>query len=341
MNILIPPKENSSIKKEVKFTLGKYTIFAGENNAGKTNLMLALKDILPTEQTIYIPAESIWANDHLKTSAAGDPMRDAFSKIIAVTIEQLPGINYESVKEFLDKISKTFDSFNVKNIKLELGTKKLNENDIKKIIKDEISKKILNSVVKDSYGEGCDLKIENLGQGTQRLIIAAILQELGKVKTQTEELFLIFEEPEIYLHPKLKKSLYDTLFAISENGIKVILTTHDPYFIELGAGQKIYNVIRDADGATSVITPLLNGVLDDPTYAEVNYVIFDVPSTDYLLQLYHQVEERKIKGFKDHIIDNISVYDIRGSLAHKRTGKPNITEDIKNNTIIYLRNLLI
>ena len=69
MNIKIPPQENSSITKEIKFELGKYTIFAGENNAGKTNLMKALKSVLPEEQTIYIPAEKIQAQEHLKTAA--------------------------------------------------------------------------------------------------------------------------------------------------------------------------------------------------------------------------------------------------------------------------------
>ena len=245
-----------------------------------------------------------------------------------------------------NKISKTFDSFNVENIKLELGVKKLNEVDVKKVIKDEISKKILNSIVKDSYGTGCDLKIEEVGQGTQRLIIVAILQELGKAHTQNNELFLIFEEPEIYLHPKLKRSLYNALFEISKNNINVILTTHDPYFIELGVGQKIYNVFRDSNGATC-IGSVLNGVLGNSSHAEINYVIFGVSSTDYFLQLYQKADENAVSGLKEHKIEGISMFDIRGSLAHKTnsTGQngivqPDITEDIKKKSIEYLRSIL-
>ena len=345
--IEILPREDSSVTKKISLELGKYTILAGENNAGKTNLVKALMDVLPTEQTIYIPAESIVAEEHLKTTATGDPMREAFSKLIKVTVDQLPQINYDDVEEFLKKITATFDSFNVPNISLGLGVKKLDREKIEKIVKDEVSKKILNSTVKDNYGSGHNLKISAVGQGTQRLIIVSILQELSKARTQAEELFLIFEEPEIYLHPKLKRSLYEALVAISENNIKVIITTHDPYFIELGADQIIYNVFRDTNGATDIQLPSIRQVLDAPTYAETTYVIFDTPSTDYFLQLYQQVEEKGGVDFKTEKIDGISLSKIRASLAHKtasygRSGEPqaSVTEDLKKKAIDYLRGVL-
>lgn len=348
MNIKILPKKNSSITKEIEFKLGKYTIFAGENNAGKTNLMKAIREELPENQTIYIPAESVKAQDHLNTTKKEDPMREAFLKLVDVGLEELPTINYEVVEDLLNKISIAFDTYEVKKIKLELHVKKLTESDVKKIIKEEVSKKILNSVVKDSYGTGCDLAIEEVGQGTQRLIIVATLQELSKIKLEKGKgLFLIFEEPEIYLHPRLKRSLYEALTKISENGISVILTTHDPYFIELGADQTIYNVSRGDDGATRIDPPLLKSILDTPSHAEINYVIFDVPSTDYLLQLYQKASEDGVSEFKTHMIGGLSLYDIRANLTHKTnsTGRNiprnlTISEDIKKKTIDYLRSVL-
>ncbi len=347
MNITILPREDSSLTKEIEFEIDKYTIFAGENNAGKTNLMKALRDHLPEDRVIYIPAESIQADNHVKTSAQTDPMRAAFLKLVDVTIGELPNVNYEIVEGFLNKISKTFDSFGVPNIKLGLAVKKLSEGDVKKIIKEEVSKKILDSVIKDNYGAGCDIEIDKVGQGTQRLIIAAILQELSKVKAPSEELFLIFEEPEIYLHPRLKRNLYNALSEIAENhNIKVIITTHDPYFIELGSDQLIYNVLRDSDGST-IVTKSIDAVLSSSTYAEVNYIVFGVPSTDYLLQLCQQAEDNGL-SFKDELIDGIKIFDIRGTLAHKtnskgRSGNPQplITEDLKNKTIEYLRSILV
>lgn len=347
MDITIPAQTDSCVSKELKFELGKYTIFAGENNAGKTNLMKALRKVLPEDRTIYIPAESVIAVDHLKTGSKEDPMRDAFLKLVEVNLAQMPTVNYASVEGFLNSISSTFGTYNVKNISLDLSVKKLTETDIKKIIKDEVSKKILSSVIKDTYGAGCDLTIEDVGQGTQRLIIAATLQELSRSKIASgEELFLIFEEPEIYLHPKLKQSLYQALLEMSENNVKVILTTHDPYFIELGADHIIHNVFRDDTGATSVSRPL-EGILTPSTHAEINYVIFEVPSSDYLLQLYQKALEGSVPNFEKYNIDGVSVYDIRAGIAHRTEKKgrrektvPDITEKIKKETIDYLRSVI-
>jgi len=347
MNITISPRDNSSITKELQFELGKYTIFAGENNAGKTNLIEALKEQLPQDKVIYIPAESIKVEEHVKTGAKEDPMRAALLKLIDVTVNQLPEVNYDFIQSFLGRISETFDSFKVKNMELKLGVKKLTADDVKKIIKDEVSKKILNSVIKDKYGSGCELKLEEVGQGTQRLIIAAILQELSKTEAGSDEMFLIFEEPEIYLHPRLKNSLHKALLNITSGSIRVIVTTHDPYFVELGADQKIHNVIRDIDGATS-IESFSDKALDYESFPEVNYLIFGVASTDYLLQLYQSAEEEKIADFKDHQINSIALSDIRAALAHRTTStgwknakQPDVTEDMKREAIDYLRGVLI
>lgn len=347
MIIDVPPQENSSVSKAVSLELGNYTILAGENNAGKTNLVKALVSVLPSDRTIYIPAEHIMAEQQFKTSAADDPMREAFLRIVEVTVGTLPRINYEAVTELLSKITATFESFKVPSISLVLSTKELTKKDIEKIVKDEISKKILNSVVNDSYGEGHDLKISEVGQGTQRLIITAVLHELSKVKAHNEEMFLVFEEPEIYLHPKLKRSLYEALTQISQQNIRVIITTHDPYFIELGADQTIYNVVRDLDGATIVQSPADEAVLGDSD-AEVSYIIFGVPSTDYLLQLYQIACLEKKVVREDYEIDGIKLYNIRSALAHKtnRIGRgagpqPEVGEDIKKKAIDHIRSVLL
>ena len=83
------------------------------------------------------------------------------------------------------------------------------------------------------------------------------------------------------------------------------------------------------------------------SHAEINYVIFGVSSTDYFLQLYQKADENAVSGLKEHKIEGISMFDIRGSLAHKTnsTGQngivqPDITEDIKKKSIEYLRSIL-
>ena len=89
-------------------------------------------------------------------------------------------------------------------------------------------------------------------------------------------------------------------------------------------------------------------LLNYTSHAEINYVIFDVPSTDYLLQLFHQAEDNGL-DFKNYRIDGFTVSDIRTSLAHKpglvdrnsKKSKPVATEYLKKKTINYLRSILI
>lgn len=82
--------------------------------------------------------------------------------------------------------------------------------------------------------------IETKGDGMKRAVTFALLRGYVEVKakrssqvTQTESnrnhyLFL-FEEPELYLHPKAQRSLYEALGQISKDH-QVCVSTHSPYF---------------------------------------------------------------------------------------------------------------
>lgn len=363
MKITIPPQEDSSIAENIdEIDLGSYTIFAGENNAGKTHLMNAIREKIVEDKVgkiIYIPAEKISAEEQMKTGAASDPMRSAIAELINITVDSMPNIEYEKITELFDNISKTFNGFNVVGAELQLTQKKFTESDVKKSIHDAVVKKVLEAKVIDTYDESEDsllLAVGNASQGTQRLIVASVIQELGKVGVSDDEIFILFEEPEIYLHPRLKRSLYDSLFALShsqDSKISVIVSTHDPYFIELGSEQKIYEVFRNPEKNHSTDVREIEGgvgVLDYRSDAEINYLIFDVVSTDYLLQLYQKAEESQGENDfnKNEKINGITIFDIRKSVAHKtekpdrKTGKqiPEITEDIKRDAIVYLQGVL-
>ena len=110
--------------------------------------------------------------------------------------------------------------------------------------------KVTKAIVKDLYDSDIDdVELKNIGTGTRRMIVTALIRYYAHAKIKNDEkTLLVFEEPEVYLHPRWKKGLYESLFKLSaiENK-KVLITTHDPYFIELGKDQKIYQVYRDLD----------------------------------------------------------------------------------------------
>ena len=95
---------------------------------------------------------------------------------------------------------------------------------------------------------GFTVSAQEMGEGMQNAIVLAILQAFEE--TQRHGAILLIEEPEMFLHPQMQRSLYKTLRRIGENN-QIIYTTHSPHFI----GVPDYNdivLVRKQAGATKV-----------------------------------------------------------------------------------------
>ncbi len=298
MEIIIPGGKDSCIRKELKINLGNYTVLAGVNNSGKTSIVRTLikhKDLSDYEK-IHVPAENVKPKESvLKNTAAGD----SFYKIIQDILKPFfnESILDNLIKEF-DKSSDKVDFIKgVNNILRDFGVDK-KEFDIKipqDKFKEGVIVKIAEGIVRDLYKTDIEeVNIDDVGMGTQRLIIAALIQyyEINKMDNGKKTL-LIIEEPEIYLHPKWKNSLNNTLVKLSENGnIKVLITTHDPYFIDIAKDQKIYKVFRNEnhDDATDIEEIKKESfLLPYNSSSEINYFVFDLPTRTYFLELYESM----------------------------------------------------
>ena len=84
--------------------------------------------------------------------------------------------------------------------------------------------------------------VDNKGDGFKRAITFSILRSYvqlsqdiswkknaDKTKAVRKKFLFLFEEPELYLHPRAQNILYDALSLISERH-QVIVTTHSPFF---------------------------------------------------------------------------------------------------------------
>ncbi|MFA4956537.1 MAG: AAA family ATPase [Candidatus Methanoperedens sp.] len=72
-------------------------------------------------------------------------------------------------------------------------------------------------------------KIINTASGIKSLGILQLLENAGEFN---KNLLLIIDEPEVHLHPEWQIEYAKILIQLVENGIKVIITSHSPYFIE-------------------------------------------------------------------------------------------------------------
>jgi len=274
-------KEYKTIPKDFILELKQMTVITGENNSGKTNFIKAVDDKRGAEfldendgkltpKIVYIAAENIKPSDsECKPSAKGTGLiknlAELFSNLeIKFELENKGNI-IENIKDLIDKTNKNLESFTGDNKhKLKIDT---NEDELDSAI-------IIQALIKKITGEEDEQErdLEVLGQGTQRIIVVSILKAyidiLIERRVHTEKpILVLFEEPEIYLHPKLKRTLNVTLEKIAEqDNHQVIITTHDPYFVFKnfeGEEKKIFS-FEKKDGVTKVSSnKIVYGIEDE------------------------------------------------------------------------------
>ncbi|MDN6888390.1 AAA family ATPase [Variovorax sp. CAN2819] len=122
--------------------------------------------------------------------------------------------------------------------------------------------------------------IENKGDGIKRSLTFALLQAYvlhleEQVQAAQNEgavsrpLFFLFEEPELYLHPKSQRVLFNTLARIASSH-QVALTTHSPLFFAPGVTAAFVRVAKRAVAEAKPEGVLYPVNFDlDPTSAEV------------------------------------------------------------------------
>lgn len=86
-----------------------------------------------------------------------------------------------------------------------------------------------------------------LGEGFQNALVLSILQAYEQ--RRKEGAVLLIEEPEMFLHPQMQRSLYKTLREIGEKN-QVIYTTHSPHFVAVPDYHEVILVRKGMDGTT-------------------------------------------------------------------------------------------
>jgi len=101
--------------------------------------------------------------------------------------------------------------------------------------------------------DSTDRKFDLHGHGLIRQAIINILA-LFKDTKDGEKHIILFEEPELYLHPSNKRKFRDTLYQISEQEeYQIICVSHDPQLIDMGREHtSLARFIKNSDGKTEI-----------------------------------------------------------------------------------------
>jgi len=111
-----------------------------------------------------------------------------------------------------------------------------------------------NAKIEIHDGGGCGT-VDTMGDGLKRSVIFSLFktyaqlasqpgwQKRGSSSKSTSRLLFLFEEPELYLHPKAQRTLFDALGKLSETN-QVIVTTHSPAFFSADRTKVFAKIVK-------------------------------------------------------------------------------------------------
>ena len=89
--------------------------------------------------------------------------------------------------------------------------------------------------------DGESRAIEELGTGQQQILALSFAHAYAKSFLGQGLIFAV-DEPEAHLHPLAQKWLAKQMYAMTKDGLQVVVTTHSPHFIDLEYLESIYLV---------------------------------------------------------------------------------------------------
>ena len=102
---------------------------------------------------------------------------------------------------------------------------------------------------------------ERMGSGIQSAVVISLLQAYREL--HKENAVLLFEEPELFLHPHGRRHLYRLLCELAESGTQVIYTTHSQDFVDLAQLDCVQLVTKSLDEGTCLKPPASAALSND------------------------------------------------------------------------------
>jgi len=151
-------------------------------------------------------------------------------------------------------------------------------------IKFNINNMMLEFLIED---DEVKYKTKTTGQrsdGFKQFISFLLTISAEHANSSLERSLLLLDEPETHLHPKAQEFLRDELIKITSNKLNniVFFATHSSYMIDRDCIERCVRVEKRGNAKTKLVE-IQPGI---SSYAEINYEVFDVTSSDYHNELY-------------------------------------------------------
>jgi putative ATP-dependent endonuclease of the OLD family len=223
-----------------------------------TGLDKSVTSLLP--EPIYIPAVKD-LNDEVKTTSTA-----TFGRLLSILFEdiehQLPALesSFERLRTQLNVVTKEDGKESderlpeVRQIE-SLIQRNLQESFPRASVRLEIPPPRLRSLLEEAQiavNDGISGPFKTKGDGLRRSVAFAILRAYVDLKTARptgpdsaqQPCLLLFEEPEVFLHPRAQRKLFEALTVFSDYN-DVLVSTHSSAFYAPGATGTFVKVVKD------------------------------------------------------------------------------------------------
>lgn len=124
--------------------------------------------------------------------------------------------------------------------------------------------------------------------GFKQFISFLLTLSTERVNKDLRKTIMLLDEPETHLHPQAQLNLMKELIKLTTDLKHIVLyATHSNYMIDKVNLQRNIKVIKKKNETTK----LDKISKSKSTYSEVNYTVFDIPTTDYHNELYGYLED--------------------------------------------------
>lgn len=116
---------------------------------------------------------------------------------------------------------------------------------------------------------GALVPLDRMGDGWQSLVRLAALDVLRNYPNElSDRVVLLYEEPETFLHPHLRRKLRDVFQDLASQGWTIVAATHAPEFISLQREQHIVRLHRRTDAVIKGAI-LTQDIAEGPRFQEL------------------------------------------------------------------------
>lgn len=152
----------------------------------------------------------------------------------------------------------------------------------------QISNKKISLLIEDNGIKYSPKTASQRSDGFKQFLSFLLTVSVENKGSELEKTILLIDEPETHLHPPAQINLMNELINISSNNKKniVFYATHSNYMIDKNFLNRNYKVVKEKNKNTKI-----QKILGKSTsYAEVNYNIFGILTSDYHNELYGYIE---------------------------------------------------